>query len=46
MQVNKNLMSSDDKAGNDIADDAAGKKNVQEPASEYDQAFKNVLDRM
>ncbi|GKF07879.1 putative ribonuclease H-like domain-containing protein, partial [Tanacetum coccineum] len=38
--------SSDDKAGDDTADHDAGKKNVQEPASEYDQALKNVLDRM
>nr|GEV42586.1 putative ribonuclease H-like domain-containing protein [Tanacetum cinerariifolium]GEV42589.1 putative ribonuclease H-like domain-containing protein [Tanacetum cinerariifolium] len=35
----------DDKAGDDTADDASN-KNVQEPTSEYDQAFKNVLDRM
>ncbi|GKA00341.1 putative ribonuclease H-like domain-containing protein [Tanacetum coccineum] len=37
---------SDDKTEDDTTDDAAGKKNVQEPASEYDQALKNVLDKM
>nr|GEV43017.1 hypothetical protein [Tanacetum cinerariifolium] len=38
--------SSDDKAGDNTADDAAGKEKVQEPVSEYDQALKNVLERM
>ncbi|GJY01656.1 hypothetical protein Tco_0359808, partial [Tanacetum coccineum] len=38
--------SSDDKAKDDTVDDDAGKKTVQEPASEYDQALKNVLDKM
>ncbi|GKG06489.1 hypothetical protein Tco_0329458, partial [Tanacetum coccineum] len=38
--------SSDDKIEDNTADDAAGKKNVQEPASECNQALKNVLDRM
>nr|GEZ21779.1 putative ribonuclease H-like domain-containing protein [Tanacetum cinerariifolium] len=28
------------------SDDAAGKEKVQEPVSEYDQALKNVLERM
>ncbi|GKA76399.1 putative ribonuclease H-like domain-containing protein [Tanacetum coccineum] len=36
----------DDKTEDDTVDDVAGKKNVQEPASEYDQALKNVLDKM
>ncbi|GJR31405.1 putative ribonuclease H-like domain-containing protein [Tanacetum coccineum] len=36
----------DDKAEDDIVDDDACKKTVQEPASEYDQALKNVLDKM
>ncbi|GJU87016.1 putative ribonuclease H-like domain-containing protein [Tanacetum coccineum] len=40
--ISSNYKSSDDKAEDDTADDAAGKKNVQEPASEYDQALKNV----
>nr|GEV62096.1 hypothetical protein [Tanacetum cinerariifolium] len=38
--------SSDDKAGDNTADDAAGKEKVQEPVSKYDQALKNVLERM
>nr|GFA15434.1 retrovirus-related Pol polyprotein from transposon TNT 1-94 [Tanacetum cinerariifolium] len=38
--------SSDDKAGDNTTDDAAGKEKVQEPVSEYDQALKNVLVRM
>ncbi|GJY92273.1 putative ribonuclease H-like domain-containing protein [Tanacetum coccineum] len=38
--------SSDHKAVDDTTNDTAGKKNVQEPASEYDQALKNVLERM
>ncbi|GKG45143.1 hypothetical protein Tco_0495221 [Tanacetum coccineum] len=49
MQVHKKLMaiqSSDDKAGDDTIDVDACKKNVQEPANEYDQALKNVLDKM
>nr|GEX53976.1 hypothetical protein [Tanacetum cinerariifolium] len=36
-------MSSDDKAGDNTANDVAGKEKVQEPVSEYDQALKNVL---
>ncbi|GKA18457.1 putative ribonuclease H-like domain-containing protein [Tanacetum coccineum] len=49
MQVHKKLMaiqSSDDKAEDDTVNDDACKKVVQEPASEYDQALKNVLDKM
>ncbi|GJU20301.1 putative ribonuclease H-like domain-containing protein [Tanacetum coccineum] len=42
-QTNKNT---DDKAEDDTVDDDACKKTVQEPASEYDQALKNVLDKM
>ncbi|GJT61532.1 putative ribonuclease H-like domain-containing protein [Tanacetum coccineum] len=38
--------SSDDKVGDVETDDVAGKNDVQEPANEYDQALKNVLDRM
>nr|GEX80683.1 retrovirus-related Pol polyprotein from transposon TNT 1-94 [Tanacetum cinerariifolium] len=36
----------DDKARDNTADDAAGKEKVQELVSEYDQALKNVLERM
>ncbi|GKE13448.1 retrotransposon protein, putative, unclassified, partial [Tanacetum coccineum] len=49
MQVYKKLIaiqSLDDKAGDDTVDDDTCKKTVQEPASEYDQALKNVLDKM
>ncbi|GJS75856.1 hypothetical protein Tco_0725737 [Tanacetum coccineum] len=49
MQVHKKLMAiqcSDDKAEDDTVDDDACKKTVQESASEYDQALKNVLDKM
>nr|GEW10304.1 hypothetical protein [Tanacetum cinerariifolium] len=38
--------SSNDKAGDNTADDVVGKEKVQEPVSEYDQALKNVLERM
>ncbi|GKA89460.1 putative ribonuclease H-like domain-containing protein, partial [Tanacetum coccineum] len=38
--------SSDDKAKDYTVDDDACRKTVQEPASEYDQALKNVLDKM
>ncbi|GJX72197.1 ribonuclease H-like domain-containing protein [Tanacetum coccineum] len=38
--------SSDEKAGDDTADAAAGKKTVQQPASENEQALRNVLDKM
>nr|GEW64026.1 copia protein [Tanacetum cinerariifolium] len=51
-QANKNAGhqevngATDDKAGDNTADDAAGKEKVQEPVSKYDQALKNVLERM
>nr|GEX09962.1 hypothetical protein [Tanacetum cinerariifolium] len=38
--------SSDDKAEDCTADDAASKEKVQDPISEYDQALKNVLETM
>ncbi|GKC33965.1 hypothetical protein Tco_1046349, partial [Tanacetum coccineum] len=38
--------SSDDKAKDDTVNDDACKKTIQEPTSEYDQALKNVLDKM
>ncbi|GKB76308.1 putative ribonuclease H-like domain-containing protein [Tanacetum coccineum] len=44
--ISSNYKSSDDKAEDDTFDDDACKKTVQEPASEYDQALKNVLDKM
>ncbi|GJX56268.1 putative ribonuclease H-like domain-containing protein [Tanacetum coccineum] len=37
---------SDDKAKDYTVDDDACRKTVQEPASEYDQALQNVLDKM
>ncbi|GKC62854.1 hypothetical protein Tco_1095452 [Tanacetum coccineum] len=37
---------SDDKAKDYTVDDDACRKTVQEPASEYDQALKNVLEKM
>ncbi|GKG15641.1 hypothetical protein Tco_0357964, partial [Tanacetum coccineum] len=36
----------DDNAEDDTIDDDACKKTIQEPAIEYDQALKNVLDKM
>ncbi|GJR14574.1 putative ribonuclease H-like domain-containing protein, partial [Tanacetum coccineum] len=39
-------ISSSYKSSNDIADDAAGETPVQKPASENEQALKNVLDKM
>ncbi|GJS10524.1 putative ribonuclease H-like domain-containing protein [Tanacetum coccineum] len=42
-EENKSL---DDKAKDYTVDDDACRKTVQEPASEYDQALKNVLDKM
>ncbi|GJV18374.1 putative ribonuclease H-like domain-containing protein [Tanacetum coccineum] len=51
-QTNKNTGpqetngNTDDKAKDDTIDDDACKKTVQEPTSEYDQALKNVLDKM
>ncbi|GKA27246.1 putative ribonuclease H-like domain-containing protein, partial [Tanacetum coccineum] len=44
--ISSNYKSSDDKAKDDTVDDDACKKTVQEPASKYDQALKNVLDKM
>ncbi|GJW04970.1 putative ribonuclease H-like domain-containing protein [Tanacetum coccineum] len=44
--ISSNYKSSDDKAEDDTIDDDACKKTVQELASEYDQALKNVLDKM
>ncbi|GJU03455.1 putative ribonuclease H-like domain-containing protein [Tanacetum coccineum] len=44
--ISSNYKSPDDKAEDDTVDDDACKKTVQEPASEYDQALKNVLDKM
>ncbi|GJT84659.1 retrovirus-related pol polyprotein from transposon TNT 1-94 [Tanacetum coccineum] len=44
--ISSNYKSSDDKAEHDTVDDDAFKKTIQEPASEYDQALKNVLDKM
>ncbi|GKA22180.1 putative ribonuclease H-like domain-containing protein [Tanacetum coccineum] len=38
--------SSDDKAKDYTVDNDACRKTIQEPASEYDQALKNVLDKM
>ncbi|GJT16590.1 putative ribonuclease H-like domain-containing protein [Tanacetum coccineum] len=44
--ISLSYKSSDDKAEDDTVDDDACKKTIQEPASEYDQALKNVLDKM
>ncbi|GJR78831.1 putative ribonuclease H-like domain-containing protein [Tanacetum coccineum] len=44
--ISSSYKSSDDKVKDDTVDDDACKKTVQEPASEYDQALKNVLDKM
>ncbi|GJY57099.1 putative ribonuclease H-like domain-containing protein [Tanacetum coccineum] len=44
--LKKNVDCLDDKAEDDTIDDDACKKTVQEPAREYDQALKNVLDKM
>ncbi|GJU66021.1 putative ribonuclease H-like domain-containing protein [Tanacetum coccineum] len=44
--ISSSYKSSDDKTKDDTVDDDACKKTVQEPASEYDQALKNVLDKM
>ncbi|GKD00660.1 putative ribonuclease H-like domain-containing protein [Tanacetum coccineum] len=44
--ISSSYKSSDDKAEDDTVDDDACKKTIQEPASEYDQALKNVLDKM
>ncbi|GJT52091.1 putative ribonuclease H-like domain-containing protein [Tanacetum coccineum] len=44
--ISLNYKSSDDKAKDYTVDDDACRKSTQEPASEYDQALKNVLDKM
>ncbi|GKF67432.1 hypothetical protein Tco_0197111, partial [Tanacetum coccineum] len=44
--ISSSYKSSDGKAEDDTVDDNACKKTVQEPANEYDQALKNVLDKM
>ncbi|GKD21885.1 hypothetical protein Tco_1223588 [Tanacetum coccineum] len=44
--ISSSYKSSDDKAEDDTVDDDACKKNVQKPASEYDQALKNIFDKM
>nr|GEZ62509.1 ribonuclease H-like domain-containing protein [Tanacetum cinerariifolium] len=44
--VNFNAMNKLVKGNLVRADDAAGEEKVQEPVSEYDQALKNVLERM
>ncbi|GJU77890.1 ribonuclease H-like domain-containing protein [Tanacetum coccineum] len=44
--ISSSYKSLDDKAEDDTVDYDACKKTVQEPASEYDQALKNVLDKM
>nr|GEX29019.1 putative ribonuclease H-like domain-containing protein [Tanacetum cinerariifolium] len=44
--ISSSYKSLDDKARDCIANDGAGKEMVQEPVSEYDQALKNVLERM
>ncbi|GJU08834.1 hypothetical protein Tco_1125264 [Tanacetum coccineum] len=44
--ISSNYKSSDDKAKLTLVDVDVVKKTVQEPASEYDQALKNVLDKM
>ncbi|GJT17952.1 putative ribonuclease H-like domain-containing protein [Tanacetum coccineum] len=44
--ISSSYKSLDDKAKDDTVDDDACKKTIQEPASEYDQALKNVLDKM
>ncbi|GJR17063.1 hypothetical protein Tco_0965590 [Tanacetum coccineum] len=44
--ISSSYKSSDEKAKDYTVDDDACKKTVQEPASEYDQALKNVLDKM
>ncbi|GKB60422.1 putative ribonuclease H-like domain-containing protein [Tanacetum coccineum] len=44
--ISSNYKSSDDKAKDDTVDDDACKKTIQESANEYDQALKNVLDKM
>ncbi|GJU21244.1 hypothetical protein Tco_1154586 [Tanacetum coccineum] len=41
-----NNISSDEIDEDDTADDTAGKKPIQSPASKNEQALKNVLDKM
>ncbi|GJR27295.1 putative ribonuclease H-like domain-containing protein [Tanacetum coccineum] len=44
--ISSSYKSSDDKVKDYTVDDDACRKTVQEPASEYDQALKNILDKM
>ncbi|GJU58246.1 copia protein [Tanacetum coccineum] len=44
--ISSSYKSSDDKAKDYTVDDDACRKTVQEPASKYDQALKNFLDKM
>ncbi|GKA91552.1 hypothetical protein Tco_0813422, partial [Tanacetum coccineum] len=44
--ISLSYKSSDDKAKDYTVDDDACRKTVQEPISEYDEALKNVLDKM
>ncbi|GJW76943.1 putative ribonuclease H-like domain-containing protein [Tanacetum coccineum] len=44
--ISSSYKSSDEMYKNDTADDAAGETPVQKPASENEQALKNVLDKM
>ncbi|GJW79452.1 putative ribonuclease H-like domain-containing protein [Tanacetum coccineum] len=44
--ISSSYKSLDETYKNDIADDAAGETPVQKPASENEQALKNVLDKM
>ncbi|GJV18681.1 putative ribonuclease H-like domain-containing protein [Tanacetum coccineum] len=44
--ISSSYKSTNDKEGDDTAVNAAGNKDVQEPASENDQALKDALDRM
>ncbi|GJY76662.1 putative ribonuclease H-like domain-containing protein [Tanacetum coccineum] len=44
--ISSSYKSSDEAYKNDTADDAAGESPLQKPASENEQALKNVLDKM
>ncbi|GJV16536.1 putative ribonuclease H-like domain-containing protein [Tanacetum coccineum] len=44
--ISSNYKSLDEKNGNDTADDTAGKKTIEEPASEDEQAIRDALDKM
>ncbi|GKA96157.1 hypothetical protein Tco_0818252, partial [Tanacetum coccineum] len=44
--ISSSYKSSDDNSKDYTVDDDACRKTVQEPASEYDQALKNALDKM